>query len=410
MVSESGALSAEVMAAWRSRVAVLAGLVGVSCPTVDFVDGGPVTGAHYRPLSDRLEIRRSWIAALDGDPASEGDPASPAATALLVHELGHKIDRGSLFLLWTWSAVVALGAWGSLLLLPPGGGALMVALWFGGLLSWLIVGTFLWVALSHRAEVRADDHAADAAGLAAMVAWFGVAPSSGAIGLVHPSDAARIKRQERRLGRDAASVRFEALIRKASAGPVRRLSMCWREFAAAWWGLGRRPFAPDKRAKSVRLLIAVAAFVGLSSLLGSAWTVALVTGFVLFLVVGWPVGFVFASGHRVESADGCSSLRVVARRSVPGVFEVCSFSRWPMTEATKGSSDEVAGDVKAWADECGVTLLALAASEGLRQNYIRKFGFSEAPEGLCVRMSGWSVRRYLVRAPESVIEQATSAD
>nr|WP_274703439.1 hypothetical protein [Rhodococcus qingshengii] len=210
----------------------------------------------------------------------------------------------------------------------------------------------------------------------------------------------------------ADSAAFASLIAGRSVGRVRRLVMCWREFVAAMWGFGRSPFERQKRVRSLLFLLVIVGWVPGLVALGLTWQAAVQLGgvavlsFAAVLLVSWPVASVFSPGFCLESSDSSASLRVVPRDEVPGVFEVRSFSRWPMTEATASSADEVAGVVGGLADEFGVTLVALAASDSLRRSYIRKFGFVGAPEDLCRMLTRKRVKPFLVRTPRIAGERS----
>ncbi|MDJ0107604.1 hypothetical protein QM646_14365 [Rhodococcus erythropolis] len=122
--------------------------------------------------------------------AAGGDPSSPAATALLSHELGHKFDRRFLRVSMAWGMIVMVGIWASWVFSHSS-----VLLGCS-----LLVGALLLIPCFHLRELRADDVAADHAGVNAMVEWFRVAPAGAGPGFFHPSDAGRIHRQELRLG------------------------------------------------------------------------------------------------------------------------------------------------------------------------------------------------------------------
>jgi len=383
-------LSSAQETAWQERVRELSTQLGVSCPRVEFVRSGKIAGASYHPFSDQLKIRVQWIA------AAGGDPYSRAATALLSHELGHKVDRRfvafSIALVSVWGVGFLSAVWFADGVWPPAGA--------------VFAAVAVLTPVFHRREFRADDVAADVAGVSAMVEWFRVAPAGAGPGFFHPSDAARIQRQEFRLGRSIDLAVFEMAIDQRSVGPKRRFQMCWREFVAGTWGVAQHPFERQKRAKTLLLLLILAIYVPLFIAAGVQWSVIGISVGIVLVLVGCPLIFVFAPGYRVESPDGCASLRVVARRSVPGVFEVRSFSRWPMTDASGKSSDALARDVGALADKYGVSLLVLAASERLRDSYIRKFDFHDAPQDLCKMLSWGKTRPFLVRGPKLSVTHA----
>ncbi|WP_214514921.1 hypothetical protein [Rhodococcus sp. WY5] len=385
-------LSTVQEAAWRARVEGLSAQVGVSCPRVEFVDGGMVTGASYHPFSDRLKIRVKWIA------AAGGDPSSRAATALLSHELGHKADRRFV--------------WFSLALVVVCCAGLLSAVWFadgvwpalGAVLATVVVLTPVF----HQREFRADDVAADTAGVRGVVEWFRVAPGGSAAGLFHPSDAARVIRQELRSGRPAEWVAFEGDLEDRRVEGRRRVVACWRELCASAWGVVQRPFDRRKRPWSCALILLGVGLVAAYLFTGEWRLLALALGApVLFGVVGFLVYFV-VPGWRLSSADGCASLRVVPRRSVPGVYEVRGYSRWPRTASTGVAADGFVDDLLGAVDTHGVTLVARFAAEGLREKYIRRFLFEDAPLNLCQTLSVGKAHWFLVRPPRKVMGRGVS--
>ena len=273
-------LSTVQEAAWRARVEGLSTQVGVSCPRVEFVGGGMVTGASYHPFSDRLKIRVKWIA------AAGGDPSSRAATALLSHELGHKADRRFV--------------WFSLALVVVCCAGLLSAVWFadgvwpalGAVLATVVVLTPVF----HQREFRADDVAADAAGGAR---GGGVVPrgtrgvscrslSSFGCGARNTAGIA--------LGRPAEWVAFEDDLEDRRVEGRRRVVSCWRELCASAWGVVQRPFDRRKRPWSCALillgvgLVAAYLFTGEWRLLALALGAPVffgMVGFLVYFIVSW---------------------------------------------------------------------------------------------------------------------------
>lgn len=379
------ALSLAEQAAWRSRVEEISSELGLCCPDIRFVGGRAVAAASYHPWKDRLKIRRAWIA------KAGRDPLVPAVSFLLAHELGHKRDRRLCFARPFVAAIVLLAAIVVMTLFPhlwPRAGA------FSAVLAALI-------ATNHWLEFRADDLAADYVGsVDPMATWLQIAPGGSGTGPTHPSDAARVKRQERRLGRRRTVLDFEAAIAGSALGPRERFLTCWRGLAAALAGMLKRPFERRKLVTTILLPLVILLWSANFAVWLSWWAALVPLVFVIGLVVvTWPFVCVLAPGWTLMSPDRRSSLRVVARRSFPGAYELRSYSRWPMTVETKASADEVAWAVVALADQQGVTLLALSASDRLREYYIDKFGFEKASPEVCALLSPAKPRPYLVRKP-----------
>lgn len=222
--------------------------------------------------------------------------------------------------------------------------------------------------------------------------------------ILSPFGASRVKRQEPRLGRPAEFAAFESDLEDRRVKGRRRVGACWRELCASAWGVVQRPFDQRKRVTSCAVVILLPGVYVVAIVLTGWWwllAVVLAAPFV-WGVVDFFLNFVLP-GWRLSSADGCASLRVVPRRSVPGVYEVRGYSRWPRTESTGAAADEFVRDVLGVVDAHGVTLVARFAAEGLRENYIRKFGFADAPANVCETLSWWKTHRFLVRPPRKVM-------
>lgn len=375
-------MTASDEAAWSTRVAAIADELGVESPRVQFVRGSAVAGASYHPWTDRLKIRRSWIGKVGGD------PHAPAASFLLAHELGHKKDR-VLVLVRVLLVVLVIGGWVA---------ATLVSKVFADvvIIPALIA---LLIASSHWFEYRADDVAATyLGGVDALASWLLVAPAGSGTGPTHPSDSSRIVRQERRLGRRSGAVDFESAVAVLAVSRGARLRYSGRALAAGLVGLGKQPF--DRR-KWLAITTGAFAIVWWGTVFATkfgVWSV-LAAPFALgvFALAFWPLTYVFAPGSTLVSRDRVAALRVVARRAVPGLYEVRSYTRWPLTAATKLSAARLGSGVVDLADAHDVALLALPASERLDEHYKSRFGFVDAPPKLCELLSPARSRRYLVR-------------